>query len=87
MCKEIIQATDEELEGNQLLAGLSGFNKEKGVGIVHKWCNFCSIKECVTVEHWLKEPMPIMSNGKQFVIFGHKLLTVQKHGIFMNLEV
>ena len=47
--------------------------------------------------------MPIMSNGKQFVIFGHrhdqkilpkfyisighKLLTVQKHGIFMNLEV
>ena len=69
MCKEIIQATDEELEGNQLLAGLSGFNKEKGVGIVHKWCNFCSIKECVTVEHWLKEPMPIMSNGKQYVFF------------------
>ena len=63
MCKEIIQATDEELEGNQLLAGLSGFNKDKGLDIVHKWCYFCSIKECVFGEHWLKEPVPIMSNG------------------------
>ena len=35
VCKEIIQATNEELEGNQLLAGLSGFNKDKGFDIVH----------------------------------------------------
>ena len=59
------------------------------------------INECVTGENWLKEPVPIMSNGKHFVVFGHRhdqtilrilrikhrLLTVQKHGIFMNLEV
>ena len=33
VCKEIMQATDEELEGNQLLAGLGGFNKNKGLDI------------------------------------------------------
>ena len=40
--------------------------------IVHKWCYFCSITECVFGEHWLQEPMPIMSNGKQYVVFGHR---------------
>ena len=48
-----MQATNEELEGNQLLAGLSGFNKVK-VWILYKWCYFCSIKECVFGEHWLQ---------------------------------
>ena len=72
VCKEIIQATDEELEGHQLLAGLTGFNKDKGLDILHKWCHFCSIKECVYGIHWLKEPLPIMSNGKQYILYGHR---------------
>ena len=89
------------MEGTQLLAGLTGFNKNKGLDILHKWCHFCSMKECVFGEHWLKEPLPIMSNGKQFSVLVHrhdrsilsilriryKLPTVLKHGIFMNLEV
>ena len=45
VCKEIMQANDEEMEGTQLLAGLSGFNKDKGLDILHKWCHFCLIKE------------------------------------------
>ena len=69
VCKEIIQATDEELEGYQLLAGLTGFNKDKGLDILHKWCHFCSIKECVFGEHWLKEPV---------LRIRHKLPTVLK---------
>ena len=40
--------------------------------ILHKWCHFCSIKECVFGEHWLKEPLPIMSNGKQFSVVDHR---------------
>ena len=40
--------------------------------ILHKWCYFCSIKECVFGEHWLKEPVPFISNGKQFVLYGHR---------------
>ena len=39
-CKKGLSANDEELKGNQLLAGLSGFNKEKGLEMVHKWCFF-----------------------------------------------
>ena len=31
----------KELEGNQLLAGLTGFNKEKGLDVLHKWCSCC----------------------------------------------
>ena len=61
------------MEGYQLLASLTGFNKEKGLDIVHKWCYFCSINECVFGEHWLQEPVPIISiNGKQFVLYGHR---------------
>ena len=34
--KKGLSANDEELKGNQLLAGLSGFNKEKGLEMVNK---------------------------------------------------
>ena len=62
---------------------------------------FCSIEECVTGIHWLSEPMPIMSNGKCYVLYGHRhdqtILRIsrikhdlptaeKKHGSFMNLE-
>ena len=30
LCKTIMEATDEEMDGTQLLAGLTGFNKNKG---------------------------------------------------------
>ena len=68
-----MEVTDEEMEGTQLLAGLTGFNKNKGLGILHEciWCHFCSMKGCVFGEHWLNEPVPIMSNGKQFSVLGH----------------
>ena len=66
--------------------------KKQGLFILHQWCKYCLVKECVTGIHWLKEPMPIMSNGKPYVVFGHRhdqtilsilrvrynLLTVQK---------
>ena len=67
-----MNVTVNELEGNQLLAGLTGFNKDKGLDLLHEWCYFCSIKECITGEHWVKEPMPIMSNGKQHILYGHR---------------
>ena len=35
--KKCLSANDEELKGNQLLAGLSGFNKEKGIEMVYKY--------------------------------------------------
>ena len=66
-----MNATTNELEGIQLLAGLSGFNKDKGLGILNEWCYFFSIKECVTDEHWLKDPVPLLSNGKQHILHGH----------------
>ena len=56
------------MEGNQLLAGLSGFNKKQSLFILHQWCEYCRVKECVTGIHWLKEPMPIMSNDKQYIL-------------------
>ena len=71
-CKEIMNVTDKELEGNQLLAGLTGFNKDRGLDILHKWCYFCSKEECVTGIHWLGEPVPLMNNGKQHVKLGHR---------------
>ena len=37
--KEIIQATEKERDGNQLLAGLSGIDKDKGFNILHGWVN------------------------------------------------
>ena len=67
-----MEATDEEMEGTQLLAGLTGFNKDKGLKVLHEWCYFCNIKECVFGEHWLKEPMVIMNNGRQFAVYGHR---------------
>ena len=99
VCKEIIQATNEELEGNQLLAGLSGFNKDKGLDIVHKWCHFCSIKECVTGIHWFPEPLHFtyLETNTHYTLYGHrhdqtilsilrirhKLPTVQKTWFFL----
>ena len=56
-----MNATDKDLEGIQLLAGVSGFNKDKELGILNEWCYFCSIKECVTGEHWLKETVPLLA--------------------------
>ena len=41
---EIMNATDTELQGVHLLAGLSGFSKDKGLCILNEWCYFCSIK-------------------------------------------
>ena len=67
-----MKATDKELEGNQLLAGLTGFNKKQSLFIFHQWCEYCRVKECVFGEHWLKEPMPFISNGKQYVLYGHR---------------
>ena len=37
-CKKISNATDNELEANQLLAGLSDFSNDKGLGILNEWC-------------------------------------------------
>ena len=34
-----MEATNEEMEGTQLLAGLTGFNKNKGLDILHEWCH------------------------------------------------
>ena len=42
-----MQATDKESETNQLLAGLHGFNKEKGLFIVHK----CFFYQFLSLEH------------------------------------
>ena len=67
-----MNVTDKELEGNQVLAGLTGFNKKQSLFLLHQWCEYCLVKECVTGIHWLKEPMPIMSNGKQYVLYGHR---------------
>ena len=69
-CTKGLSANDIELKGNQLLAGLSGFNKEKGLEMVYKWCFYCLIKYCVFSEHWLKEPLPFISNGKQYILYG-----------------
>ena len=40
--------------------------------ILHQWCEYCRVKECVTGIHWLKEPIPKISNGKQYVLYGHR---------------
>ena len=74
VCKEIMQATNEEMEGNQLIAGLSGFNKDKGLDIVHKWCHFCSIKECVTGIHWFPEPLHFtyLETNTHYTLYGHR---------------
>ena len=37
-CKEIMNVAGEGLGSNHILAGLSGFNKGKGLDILHKWC-------------------------------------------------
>ena len=53
--------------------------------------------------HWLSEPVPIVSNGQQYILHGQRnfndqtilstsriwrrLKTVQKHGSFLNFEV
>ena len=61
---------------------------------------FCSLRECVFGEHWLKEPIPIMRNGKQSVLIGsrhdqtilsilhirHNLTKVQKSWEFYELR-
>ena len=61
---------------------------------------FCSKKECVTGTHWLDEPVPLISNGKQYVLHGHRhdqtilsvlrvrygLLTVQKSWEFYEFR-
>ena len=102
-CKEIMNATDTELQGIQLIAGLSGFSKDKGLGILNEWCYYCSIRDCVTGEHWFPEPLHYtnLETNTRYTLYGnrhdqsilsilrvrHNLLTVQKHGIFMSLEV
>ena len=65
------KSNEKELEGNQVLPGLSGFDKETGLDVLHEWSYFCSIKECVTSIHWI-EPVPIISNGKQYILHGHR---------------
>ena len=39
-----MQATEKELEGTQLIAGLSGFNKKQGLFVLHQWCEYCQFK-------------------------------------------
>ena len=51
--------------------------------ILHQWCEYCLVKECVTGIHWLKEPMLIMSNGKQYVLYGHR----HEQGILSILRI
>ena len=84
-----------------ILEGLSGFNKKQDLFLLHQRCEYCQVKGCVTGIHWLSEPMPIMSNGKPYILYGmrhdqiilsilrirHRIPTVLKHGSFMNLEV
>ena len=43
-CQTIMEATDKELKANQLIAGLSGFNKKLGLFLLHQWCEYCQIK-------------------------------------------
>ena len=52
-----MNVTYKKLEGHQLLACLTGFNKKQGLSILHQWCDYCAIKDCVTRMHWLKEPI------------------------------
>ena len=33
---------------------------------------FCSFKYSVFGEHWLQEALPFISNGKQYILYGHR---------------
>ena len=45
-CSEIMNVVEKESEGHQLLAVLNSFKKlkfkEKGLDILHEWCDYCS---------------------------------------------
>ena len=36
-----MNAAETELEGNYLIAGLSGFNCKKRMNVFHEWCPIC----------------------------------------------
>ena len=70
----MMKATEKELKANQLIAGLSGFNKEKGLDLLLEWCYFCSIKECVTGMHWFPEPLHFtyLETNTHYTLYGHR---------------
>ena len=74
ICKNIMKATDKELEGNQLIAGLSGFNKKLGLFLLHQWCEFCRVKEAVTGIHWFEEPYHYtdLEKNLHYTLHGHR---------------
>ena len=73
-CKEIMKTTDKELGSNQLLAGLTGFNKKQSFFILHQWCEYCRVKECVTGLHWFPEPLHFtnLETNIHYTLYGHR---------------
>ena len=54
-CINIMNATPTELQANQLIAGLTGFNinNEEAMEVLNEWYTYSTIKECVTGDHYI----------------------------------
>ena len=89
-----MKATEKEVITNQLIAGLSGFNKKLCLFLLHQQHAYCQIKECVTGIHWFPEPLHFtyLETNTHYTLYGmrhdqtilsilrirHNLPTVQK---------